>query len=297
MPKVHSFPIKVLRKKIFRFKYFVCLAFLGFSVVKIYRIVQPPPYPFEAGQTNVNSLLTDEEYRKIFQPLLSTVKCDEVSITLVAINSAATNLQQRQAIRETWFKWVKASNQSILFFIARPEDPFLLKELELENYYFNDIVLLSVRVSFKLALTEFIKQIFPCEPSILKETYYLLTFKTLSILHWSLSNCPNIRFLIKCDDDMFLNWPKLNAFLTENQNQTNTIIGKPNRDTKPNRDRFSRWFMPKELYELDYYPDFADGPIYILTADLLPRLLNATNEVKPIYLEDVYVTGRISSLF
>ena len=32
--------------------------------------------------------------------------------------------------------------------------------------------------------------------------------------------------------------------------------------------------------------------MYILTVDLLPRLLNATSQVKPIYLEDVYVTGK-----
>ena len=236
MPKLHCLPIKVVRKRVFKLKYCLCLVVLVLIVVKISRFAQPPPYPFKKGQDNVNSLLTDEEYQKIFRPYLSSVQCDQKSNTLVAINSAAANLQQRQAIRETWFRWVKEQNQSILFFVSKPKDPFLAKELELEHYFYNDVVILSVH-----------------------ESYYLLTFKILSIINWSMmpGNCANIKFLVKCDDDLAVNWPKLNQFLMEHQNQTNTIFGKLNLASAPNRDQHSRWFMPEDLYKSNHYPEFA----------------------------------------
>lgn len=237
MPKLRCLPIKVFRKRVFRFKYCLCLIVLVLVIVNIYWFAQQKPYPFEEGQENVNSLLTNEEYRKIFQPFLSSVQCNRESNTLVAINSATPNLQRRQAIRETWAKWVKEQNQTILFFVSRPNDQFLAKEVELENYFYKDIVILSGR-----------------------ETYYLLTFKMLSIINWSLvpgNRCANIRFLVKCDDDLAVNWPKLNKFLSANQNRTNTIFGKLNRSAIPNRDKHSRWYMPEELFASEYYPEFA----------------------------------------
>lgn len=235
MRKLRVFPVKVFRKQVL--KHLVWLVVLIFLIAKIYRFAQLPAYPFEEGQVDVDSLLTEDEYRKIFQPHLSSVRCNEQSVTLVAINSASTNLHRRQAIRETWSNWVKESNETLLFFLATPDDHFLKKELELENYYYDDLVLLSV-----------------------KESYYLLSYKQLATMSWATDNCLGIKFLIKCDDDMFVNWPKLNKLLTENQNRTNTIFGRQNLNLRPNRDKHSRWFMPKELYPSDHYPEFTGKP-------------------------------------
>lgn len=232
-----NLPVQMFRKQVCRLKYLVGLIIIIFLIVKIYRFVQLPAYPFEAGQENVNSLLTKEEYKKISHPFLSGGQCNQQSTTLVAINSATANLHRREAIRETWSNWVKKSNETLLFFLSMPDNPFLKKELELENYYYNDIVLLSV-----------------------KESYYLLSFKTLSIMSWAKDNCPGIKFLVKCDDDMFVNWPKLNKYLTDNRNQTNAVIGEQNLNLSPNRDPYSRWYMPRELYALDRYPEYLGRP-------------------------------------
>lgn len=228
----------LVRKKVFKLRFLICLAVLLFLIYKIYTILELPPYPFEDNQENVNGLLTDEEFKKVFsQPILSDIKCDNSSMTLVAINSANSNFNRRQAIRDTWSRWVKELNHTIIFFLSKPKDQFLQKEIELENYHYNDIVIFPV-----------------------KESYYLLTFKTLSIINWSIQNCPQIKYLIKCDDDMFVNYPNLNKFLVDNRNRTDMIYGKPNRNSRPNRDKFSRWYMPYESWKKEFYPDFADGP-------------------------------------
>ncbi|CAG7826306.1 unnamed protein product [Allacma fusca] len=47
----------------------------------------------------------------------------------------------------------------------------------------------------------------------MEENKYHLTVKNLRLLKWFIKNCPRADFLIKADDDAFLNIPVLNAYL------------------------------------------------------------------------------------
>ena len=235
MIKLAISKLRALRKRFFKVKFLIFLFCLIFLVFQIYQHFRLPAYPFEPNQNNVNGLLTSQELAKIFKTYSSDLKCKNESNVLIAINSATQNLHRRQAIRETWSKWIHDSNQTLIFFLSESKDQFLQKEIELENYYYNDMIILPIL-----------------------ESYYLLTVKTLHILNWSISqHCSSIKFLVKCDDDMFVNWTNLSKFLNANRNQTNAIFGKRNLQSRPNRDRFSRWFMPYEDYDKETYPSFA----------------------------------------
>lgn len=254
---------------------FILIILLVFKIFHIFPFSNPYPhasrYPFEENQTSVNGLLTNDKLNSILEPFYlnqNQIECKNETFILIAINSGIENFNKRQMIRETWANWVNNSNQTLYFFISKPRDQFSKKKLKLENEDYKDLIFLPV-----------------------EESYYLLSFKVLSILKWSTDHCPNIKFVIKCDDDMFVNWPNLNEFLISNQNQTNLIFGKANEYPEPNRDETSRWYIPYEEYSKDYYPEYVAGPIYIISSDLIPKLLYATSKVKPIYLEDVYITG------
>ena len=112
----------------------------------------------------------------------------------------------------------------------------------------------------------------------------------LAIMNWARNNCLRIKFLIKSDDDMFVNLPHLYKFL-ESKGATDTIYGKVSTLARPIREWYSRWYLSARDYPKEFYPDFVTGQIYIMTADLLPKLLKAADQVKPIYLEDVWITG------
>lgn len=282
-------PLQMIRRKL---KYLVIFTILTLIMIKTYDYGFNTPYPFEENQLGVNSLLTDEELKKVFQKsYLYENKCSNEAKVLVAINSATLNFRKRQIIRETWGKWVQNTNQSYLFFVSKPTDRNIEKEIELENYYYGDIVQVPTR-----------------------ESYYLLSFKILSSFFWTTNYCSKIKFYIKCDDDMFLNWKNLYDFLLSKENETNVIYGSVKRSYRPNRDFTSRWYVSFKDYEEKRYPDFAgkfeyffsqcdnvltfqfvilDGPVYIMTYDLIPKLLNTTSLVKPFYLEDVYITGML----
>lgn len=265
-----SLPLRLLKRKLFKFKFVIYVLIFLLIFIKLLHLSTFQSYTFEQNQVGVNSLLTKDEFKNVFRrPLLNGfANCSTTSNVLIAINSAANNFYRRRAIRDTWLSWVRATNQTLLFFVANTSDPVLNKQIELENYFYQDLILLPI-----------------------KESYYLLSFKMLSILNWAVHACPKIKFFIKCDDDVFVDFPNLNRLLIEKQNDTNTIYGRPNPIKAPIRDRLSRWYMPYEDYRRDTYPDFVNGPIYIITYDLLPKLLNAANSVQPIYLEDIFITG------
>ena len=234
--------------KKFKLKYIVFVVILILVLFLIYPIIQPPAYPFEPEQRTVNSLLTKRELRRAFESYAGDLKCRNVSMTLVAINSGANNFNKRQAIRESWAKWVNESNQTLLFFTSKPTDEFLGKELELENYHYNDLIILPI-----------------------KESYYLLPFKVLAMINWSINQCSHIKHFIKCDDDMFLNWPNLNQFLIDHRNQTSSVYGKANLNSKPNRDRHSRWYMPYDEYAKNTYPTFVGEFTLIKSTNSKPK--------------------------
>ncbi|NXF65109.1 B3G5A glucosaminyltransferase, partial [Ciccaba nigrolineata] len=46
------------------------------------------------------------------------------------------------------------------------------------------------------------------------DVYANLTLKTLLLLRWATSRCPAASFLLKADDDVFINLPALITYLT-----------------------------------------------------------------------------------
>ena len=89
---------------------------------------------------------------------------------------------------------------------------------------------------------------------------------------------------------MFVVWPNLYEFLAT-KNDTNLIYGKASIFTRPIRDWYSRWYLSSADYPNEFYPDFVTGQIYMIGCSLLPKLLKVARLVKPIYLEDVWITG------
>lgn len=228
-----------------------------------------PAYPFEKDQTSVNSLLTEKEFRKVFEPpLLGAEKtCSNGTKILVALTSAATNRDRRQAIRETWSQFVRESNQTFLFFVAQPSDANLRLQIELESQKYQDIVLLPIR-----------------------DTYYLLTFKILAVLNWAHKNCPNLAFVMKCDDDFYVDWPNLFRHMA-GKDSNDLFYGRPNYWTQVDRNRASRWYMPESDYAAANYPIFLSGSPFFVSYSLLPKLLKAAGRVKWLYIDDMFITG------
>ncbi|XP_013186702.1 beta-1,3-galactosyltransferase 5 [Amyelois transitella] len=188
---------------------------------------------------------------------------------LILVTSAPSHVAPRNAIRMTWGHYATRSNISLAFVIGTPPDS--LKALvEDEDLLYGDII-----------IGDFV------------DSYSNLTLKSIFMLEWVNKHCPLATRILKTDDDMFINVPKLIDFM-ENPlrlKMTKTIWGKVMKKSLPKRSSRSKYYVPNNEFPGKVYPDFTTGPAYLMTADVIEDLLDASNTEPYVRLEDVYITG------
>jgi len=94
--------------------------------------------------------------------------------------------------------------------------------------------------------------------------------------------------VLKSDDDMFVNIPAI-IDIVQSNDLRRSIIGL--QCSRSLAQRVGKWAVSLTEYPFDYFPAYMSGTGYLVTADLLRPLLNASNFFPPIPIEDVYITG------
>ena len=125
------------------------------------------------------------------------------------------------------------------------------------------------------------------------DTYYNITYKAVAALRWVSQRCPQAEFVLKTDDDVFVNIYLLLKLLVrmstaEPSLHTRTIMCSMGNVHVP---RSGKWKMDKSEFRFDYYPPFCQGLAYIMTQDIIDPLLNASYYVPFHKIDDVYLTG------
>ncbi|KAH9640885.1 hypothetical protein HF086_000790 [Spodoptera exigua] len=192
---------------------------------------------------------------------------------LVLVTSAPAHAAARDAVRLTWGHYAARADVALAFVLGAPPDA-LRPALAAEDALYGDLVVgRSV------------------------DSYSNLTLKTLSMLEWADTYCPRAPRLLKTDDDMFINVPRLLEFAAApgRANATRTIWGKVVRRSLPKRTTKSKYYLSPLQFPARVLPDFATGPAYLLTADCVAPLLAAAPAERYVRLEDVFVTGVLAA--
>ncbi|XP_023184902.1 beta-1,3-galactosyltransferase 1-like isoform X1 [Xiphophorus maculatus] len=120
------------------------------------------------------------------------------------------------------------------------------------------------------------------------DSYKNLTIKTMVMLEWLGSHCPNTSYAMKVDSDTFLNVRNLVDLLLEAPRH-NYMTGLVARGAAVLRDPTSKWFLSPEVFPEDSYPPYALGVGYVLSLDLPNQILEASKTIQAVYIEDVYL--------
>lgn len=190
---------------------------------------------------------------------------------VIIIMSAPTHLEARMAIRQTWGHFGQRSDISILFMLGATMDSKVETILRKEQKTYNDVI----RGKFL-------------------DSYSNLTLKTISTLEWVDNYCSKVKFLLKTDDDMFINVPRLQAFTIKHARDKNVIFGRLAKKWKPIRNKKSKYFVSQAQFKHAVFPDFTTGPAYLLSSDIVRKLYDAALDQTYLKLEDVFVTGIVA---
>ncbi|KAJ3639654.1 hypothetical protein Zmor_002999 [Zophobas morio] len=213
---------------------------------------------YEAGHVDVSSQMCPDLGRDIK--------------LLIAITSAPSHEGARMAIRETWGHFASRKDIGIAFMLGSISNETVNSNIEKEQYLYGDII----RGKFR-------------------DTYDNLTLKTISMLEWVDNYCPKAAFVLKTDDDMFINVSRLLAFIAKHSPEQRAIYGRLAKKWKPIRNKKSKYYISPNQYKPAVFPDFTTGPAYLLPARLSKELYVAALNHTYFKLEDVFVTGIVAN--
>ncbi|NWV16628.1 B3GT4 galactosyltransferase, partial [Origma solitaria] len=77
------------------------------------------------------------------------------------------------------------------------------------------------------------------------DIYGNLTWKTLLLLRWARACCGGAPYVIKADDDVFLNVPAIATYLSRPATPPRLYLGRVHWRVAPNRDPRSRHHVPE----------------------------------------------------
>ncbi|XP_055614743.1 N-acetyllactosaminide beta-1,3-N-acetylglucosaminyltransferase 4-like [Uranotaenia lowii] len=192
---------------------------------------------------------------------------------LMLITSSPDHNEQRLSIRRSWGSYSDRRNVSIRFVLGRSLNQSIENEIMTENLQYGDLV----RGNFI-------------------DSYWNLTLKTITMLDWTSSNCPEVKFILKTDDDMFINVPRLLAFVESHASSKRTIFGRLVVKWKPARNKGSKHYITLEQYFPPIFPPFTTGPAYLMTSDVVADLYKTALAQTYNQLEDVFITGVVAQL-
>ena len=192
---------------------------------------------------------------------------------LIFVTSAVPNKMLRMAIRKSWGNTEQdllKSKVKVVFLVGRERRDTHQQDLVEESKEYGDIL-----------QEGFI------------DTYANLSIKSVVLLQWFSLNCNNsvqTKYVLKTDDDMFVNIPNLYSFVQSNTNP-DLLIGHFQTGVVPIRDPASKWFAPRYLFQEDTYPDYLSGGAYVMHYSVVQRLYHASLDTPFMHIEDVFVTG------
>ncbi|KAM9857536.1 N-acetyllactosaminide beta-1,3-N-acetylglucosaminyltransferase 2a [Aulostomus maculatus] len=198
--------------------------------------------------------------------------CDETPFLLLVVKSLVPHFDRRQAIRETWGRAGVVANRTVctVFLLGNtmPQDHFpdLLEMLGQEAELHGDLLQWDYR-----------------------DTFFNLTLKEVLFLEWFSQRCPHAQFVLKGDDDVFVNTLRIIDLLEglPEVRAKDLFIGDVITSAGPHRDRKLKYFIPESVF-VGVYPPYAGGGGYLFSGELGLRLYNASQQVVLYPIDDVY---------
>jgi hypothetical protein len=215
------------------------------------------------------SLLTKISDRKV---LMEQDICKGDNITLVIlVFSNPSYVERRNVIRETWLSDVN-SLQRYIFVVAKSDIQKEQKQLETESEEYKDIVQFDF-----------------------SDSYRNLTYKTISSFKWVIKACARAAYVLKIDDDMWLNKRALSSVLARGS-LGEAIGGSCMQGANPIRDPTNKYYIPWNVYPYTVYPTFCSGTAYIADIQVIKNIVKVSRDVPYFPLEDIYVAFCIMQL-
>jgi len=224
------------------------------------------------AQTNKTRPVNPHDFKYVINP---TTLCYRKNLTyIIYIHSAPLNFKKRQAIRQTWGSSHihKQYRLKIVFIMGVVGNSSTMQKVGAESARYADIV-----------MEDF------------EDSYRNLTYKAIAGLRWVSTYCTDVTYVIKSDDDIFID---MHALMAEMQSQkvreygtTRLIMCNQWLRMKVIRDKNSKWYIAKSEFHEDYFPPYCSGSVFIMSLDVVCAMYEESFNTEFFWVDDYYITG------
>lgn len=198
---------------------------------------------------------------------------------VVYVHSAPSHYKRRMVIRQTWGDAKQyTDNIRVVFFAGSGSSSGVERALAFEAEQYGDIV-----------------------QEDFYDSYRNLTYKGIAALKWISHFCSEAKFVLKTDDDMFVNMFTLIRHLKRLQ--------ETRRRRRRGRTgavdhllmclvwhnmpvlRSGKWKVSRSDWKADFYPAYCSGSAFVMSIDVAVALHSVSYFVPFFWVDDVYVTG------
>jgi hypothetical protein len=229
---------------------------------------------------NLTEITNEHTYNFTLNPVQNVPECS-LSTNIGTSNTRPTRLlalalvmvapeffEKRTAIRETWANSNQTANKiRVLFVLGLADNTRIADLIRHESAKFNDII-----------------------QEDFYDSYYRITLKVIGALKWVAEFCPNVEFVLRINDHVVVNTPKLVRFLNstfaEVQSKTsrfskyeNTIWGRIWNFSMPDRNPKHKWHVSRSDYNFSHFLPYMEGTFFIMTRDLAVNVYNMSRYV------------------
>ena len=147
-----------------------------------------------------------------FKYRYNVAHCQSVKVKrriFIAVMSSTKNFEKRQNIRQTWLNQLKKMKPAgmfglsgFAFVLGLPQNNKTQSDIDEENLVNGDIIQMEI-----------------------SDTYRNLSLKSIGLLYWLYINCANVDYVLKVDDDIYINVRNLVNFLQSYPPSNKSLFG------------------------------------------------------------------------
>ena len=193
---------------------------------------------------------------------------------VVIVNTSPDNFERRNLMRKTWLNstFYYPETIRVVFLLGIVSNLLLQFKIENENSVHKDIV-----------QGHFI------------DSYHNLTNKGVMGLKWITEHCQNAEFVVKVDDDVFVNFFKVFKEISFIKHKKRYIMcHRMIEGTNPiQRQVEDKWYVAKDEFKLmNHYPFVScSGLVVFMSSDLIPLMYTAAFMCPFFWIDDIYLFG------
>ena len=227
----------------------------------------------EERQLSLVSLPVQTNWRLLITPQISCA--DDPPFAALVTMTGAADAEARAVVRSTWggVSRVGTRRVRVFFVLGTVGSQEVQQAVEKEAETYDDILQHSA-----------------------PDKYRNLTHKTITAFRWVANACPQAKFLVKADADVFMDINKLLGYLNAHQDETDLAAGVLRTNAVVIRDPKNRNYEDPGVYSPATYPPYLSGPLYIISNDLVAKIAAVAKWLPVLSNEDCFVGTCLQAL-